>query len=290
MPAGPEGLLRPSDADAYRQALRLLRTRSGLPIAFGGQVLDGVLTLSEFLGVRTSGLRGLAVAPGTGLGGKVVTGARAAAVADYGSARSITHDYDGPVLGEGIASVVAAPVIVSGSVRGVLYGAVRDTTRLGDRTKDVFAGVARHLASELAVRDEVDRRLRLQAAALASGSPATPPAVTEELRDLHAELRQIAQAVDDPALRARVQEASRRLADLTTPSARREPAPITPLTPRELDVLSQIALGCTNPEAAARLSLHPETVKAYLRSAMRKLDARTRYEAVTSARRRGLLP
>lgn len=289
MPTDPDGLLRPSDADAYRQALRLLRTRSGLPIAFGGRVEDGVLKLSEFFGVRTSGLRGLAVAPGAGLGGKVVSRARLAAVSDYGSARSITHDYDAPVLGEGLASVVAAPVVVSGAVRGVLYGAVRTATPLGDRTKDVFAGVARRLAAELAVRDEVDRRLRLQAAALSSAAP-TPPAVTEELRDLHAELRQIAQSADDPALRARIWEASRRLADLTAPPAAREPAPVTPLSPRELDVLSQIALGCTNPEAAARLSLRPETVKAYLRSAMRKLDARTRYEAVASARRRGLLP
>ncbi|GAA2724896.1 helix-turn-helix transcriptional regulator [Actinocorallia aurantiaca] len=286
----PSDLLRPSDTDAYRQALRLLRTRSGLPIAFGGRVLDGVLTLSEFLGVRTSGLRGLAVVPGAGLGGRVVAGARPAAVADYGSARSITHDYDIPVLGEGITSVMAAPVIVSGVVRGVLYGAVRASTPLGDRAGDAFADVTRRLAGELAVRDEVDRRLRLQAAASAAAGPATPPSVTEELRDLHAELRRIAQALDDPALRARVQEASLRLADLAAPSAACEPVPVTPLTPRELDVLSQVALGCTNPEAAARLSLRAETVKAYLRSAMRKLDARTRHEAVVSARRRGLLP
>ncbi|PRC60968.1 helix-turn-helix transcriptional regulator, partial [Mycobacterium sp. ITM-2017-0098] len=39
-----------------------------------------------------------------------------------------------------------------------------------------------------------------------------------------------------------------------------------PLTPRELDVLVQVALGCTNVEAGQRLSLKPETVKSYLRS------------------------
>ncbi|MEO3788281.1 LuxR C-terminal-related transcriptional regulator [Actinocorallia sp. B10E7] len=287
MPAEPDGLLRPDDADAYRQALRLLRARSGLPIAFGGRVLDGVLTLTEFLGVRTSGLRGLAVRPGAGLGGKVVAGARAASVSDYGSARSITHDYDAPVLGEGIGSVVAAPVIVGGAVRGVLYGAVRGPAPLGDRAKDVFTGVARSLAGELAVRDEVDRRLRLQATA---PPPTADPSAAEEIRDLHAELRLIAQNLEDASLRARVQDACRRLADLAAPPAHREPPPITPLSPRELDVLSQVALGCSNAEAAARLSLLPETVKAYLRSAMRKLDARTRYEAVASARRRGLLP
>ncbi|WP_344272603.1 response regulator transcription factor, partial [Actinomadura napierensis] len=72
-----------------------------------------------------------------------------------------------------------------------------------------------------------------------------------------------------------------------------EPAPRPPrpvLTPREVDVLSYVAIGCTNAEAAERLGLLPETVKSYLRSAMRKLDAHTRLEAVTSARRAGLLP
>jgi len=62
------------------------------------------------------------------------------------------------------------------------------------------------------------------------------------------------------------------------------------LAPRELDVLAQVALGCTNSETAQRLSLRPETVKSYLRSAMTKLGARTRHEAVVRARRLGFLP
>jgi DNA-binding CsgD family transcriptional regulator len=62
------------------------------------------------------------------------------------------------------------------------------------------------------------------------------------------------------------------------------------LTPRELDVLAQIALGCTNAEAAQRLSLKPETVKSYLRSAAAKLGTRSRHEAVSKARRARLIP
>ncbi len=65
---------------------------------------------------------------------------------------------------------------------------------------------------------------------------------------------------------------------------------VVQLSPRELDVVAQVSLGCSNAEAAVRLSLRPETVKAYLRSAMRKLDAHTRFEAVVHARRLGLLP
>lgn len=62
------------------------------------------------------------------------------------------------------------------------------------------------------------------------------------------------------------------------------------LAPRELDVLSWVAAGATNAAVAERLGLRPETVKGYLRSAMRKLGAHTRGEAVTTARRAGLLP
>jgi DNA-binding CsgD family transcriptional regulator len=43
-------------------------------------------------------------------------------------------------------------------------------------------------------------------------------------------------------------------------------------------------------EAAKRLSLKPETVKSYLRSATAKLGAHTRHEAVAKARRARLLP
>ena len=62
------------------------------------------------------------------------------------------------------------------------------------------------------------------------------------------------------------------------------------LAPREVDVLACVAAGATNAAAAERLGLRPETVKGYLRSAMRKLGAHTRLEAVVAARRAGLLP
>ena len=55
-------------------------------------------------------------------------------------------------------------------------------------------------------------------------------------------------------------------------------------------VLACVAAGATNAAAAQRLGLGPETVKGYLRSAMRKLGANTRGEAVVAARRAGVLP
>ena len=62
------------------------------------------------------------------------------------------------------------------------------------------------------------------------------------------------------------------------------------LSDRELEVLSLIATGLTNPEIAARLYLSLYTVKAHARSIYDKLDAHSRMQAVARARELGLLP
>ena len=58
---------------------------------------------------------------------------------------------------------------------------------------------------------------------------------------------------------------------------------------REYDVLRRVAIGETNHEIAEAMSLSPNTVKAYLRNLMQKLDARNRVEAISRARDAGLL-
>ena len=88
-------------------------------------------------------------------------------VADYRRASPITHDYDAPVLQEGIKSILAVPVVVEGRARAVLYGAYRAAAPIGDRTADLMIASARRLSRELSVRDEVDRRLRLRETHLA---------------------------------------------------------------------------------------------------------------------------
>ena len=175
--------------------------------------------------------------------------------------------------------------MVSGKSRAVLYAAIRDSAPLGDRTADVMVGASRRLGMEFAIRDEVDRRLQLLQAAAATTADGMS---SEEIRGVHAELRSVAQTVTDTDLQTKLRGLSQRLANLLRPTADAE-SDVT-LTPREVDVLSQVALGCTNIEAGQRLSLRPETIKSYLRSAMGKLDASSRHEAVVTARRLGLLP
>ncbi|BDU07701.1 response regulator transcription factor [Nocardia cyriacigeorgica] len=282
----PSPLLRPRDGDALRAEIRRVAGVTGVPVLFGGEVHADTLLLSEFFGVRTNGLRGLSVLRTSGLGGQVMDSGRPGLVADYRNAPTITHHYDGPVVGEGIRSVVAVPVVVDDNPRAVLYAATRGTGALGDRTANALMQAGRRLATEIAIRDEVDRRLRLLEAASAPPQPSTG-VVVEELRDIHAELRDIAHSAADATLRDRLHAVGARL----TRALSGEPAADAPrLSRRELDVLVQVALGCSNQEAAQRLSVGPETVKSYLRSAMTKLDAHSRHEAVVTARRLGLIP
>ncbi|MFI6210903.1 response regulator transcription factor [Nocardia brasiliensis] len=278
-------LLRPRDSDALRAEIRWVAGTAGVPVAFGGEVHGDALLLSEFVGTLTNGLRGLSVLRTSGLGGRVMESGRPASVADYVNTSTITHHYDGPVSGEGLRSIVAVPVVVGQCSRAVLYAATRGASPIGDRTADLVVQAGRRLATEIAIRDEVDRRLRL----LEMTAPAsdTAPAVAEELRDIHAELRGMARSADDDNLRGRLHTVCERLTRVMVGA----PAADAPqLSRRELDVLSQVALGCTNQEAAQRLSLAAETVKSYLRNAMTKLDAHSRHEAVVAARRHGLLP
>ena len=61
------------------------------------------------------------------------------------------------------------------------------------------------------------------------------------------------------------------------------------LTARELDVLGLVADGLRNADVAERLFLSPRTVDHHVSAILRKLDARSRGEAVAAAGRLGLL-
>jgi len=60
--------------------------------------------------------------------------------------------------------------------------------------------------------------------------------------------------------------------------------PLEPLSQRELEVLRLVATGRSNREIATELYVATGTVKAHLNNIFRKLEARSRLEAVTRAR------
>ncbi|MGX1668720.1 response regulator transcription factor [Streptomyces sp. NPDC055400] len=288
-----------------RAALVRLRRGTGLPVAFGGLMAGGTVTggagavrIGELSGAVTGALRGLAIATGNGLGGKALALSRPCAVTDYPVSRHISHEYDAAVAAEGLLSVLAVPVVVRRRVRGVLYGALRTAQPLGDRTLGEAVAAARDVEQALVIRDEARALLAAVGGAGASGSgaggvgvagsaaAANGSAAWEEVREAHGALRALAPRVVDPVLRGELLAVCGRLASATAPPRVRDVG----LAPREVDVLACVATGATNAATAERLGLRPETVKGYLRAAMRKLGAHTRLEAVVAARRAGLLP
>ncbi|GGU46179.1 helix-turn-helix transcriptional regulator [Streptomyces albospinus] len=290
-----------SDSVDVAAALSQLRRASGLPVAFGGLPAGtGRFRIGELAGTATTVLRGLDILRGNGLGGKAVALCRPFAVHDYEVSPVISHEYDAAVAAEGLRSVLAVPVVVRRRVRGVLYGALRQPVRLGDRPLSAAMEAARELEQTLLLREEAARLLaaaRPRAREEEGGPPSATagPAVWEEVREAHGELRALARRVTDPLLRHELLAACGRLAAAGRPGGDRGTGggalgagPV--LTPREVDVLTQVAAGATNAQAAEWLGLRPETVKGYLRSCMRKLGVHSRMQAVVAARRAGALP
>ncbi|PZG09196.1 response regulator [Nonomuraea aridisoli] len=79
-----------------------------------------------------------------------------------------------------------------------------------------------------------------------------------------------------------------RLRPADTSSPAREEV-VRALTPRELEVLEQIAAGLSNAEIAAKLFITAETVKTYVSRILAKLQLRDRVQAVVLAYRVGLV-
>ena len=107
------------------------------------------------------------------------------------------------------------------------------------------------------------------------------------LRRAYDELRRLGAS---PAARI----AARRLRELGIRDVPRGPRAATRanpagLTTRETEVLELVAAGLRNADIAGRLFLSRKTVDHHISALLRKLDARTRSEAVAAARRQGLL-
>ncbi len=277
-----------TDDQLVARAVGDLSRRTRFPVVFGGLERAGAIHVTAIAGTRTRSIEGLVVQASKGLGGASFVEGRPRLALDYRTSRSITHDYDRAILGEGISTLLAVPVMVSGRARGIIYCGSWQRSPVGDVVSRPVFSAAESLSTELRVRDEVRRRLAL--APPADAVAQLPTAAREELRESYAELRSIAASVQDAALRDRLTQLEKRLAALSSDGARPAERVDSTLSPREVDVLACCALGSTNAEIASTLGLKEGTVKSYLASAMSKLDASTRHAAVTRARRAGILP
>lgn len=273
----------------HRSAERAVRTRllelqrvTGLPVVFGGTVpgggREGRFAITSQVGTISDALSGLVIRRGRGLGGTALERGVPCRVDDYAAARAITHDYDTMVAEEKLTSIFAFPVRVDGEIRSVLYGAVRSGDPIGDRTLRQASLVASQL--------QVDLR-----GTPAAGLPPVDDGAGDGTRRALVELADIIAATSDARLRERLARIHREFSGApAAPEPVGDPAAEGPekLTRRETDVLRLVAVGASNSEIADQLNLSVQTVKAYLRSAMRKLKVRNRTAAVHVGRAAGL--
>lgn len=271
------------DEESVRAALSSLKTATGIPVTMYATLLpDNRLQITQWVGLRTPALQNLIIDSGVGVGGRVVSTRRAVGVSDYARATTISHENDRVIQDEGLHSIVAVPVTVQREIRGVLYVGVHSPVRLGDKVIEEVTMTARTLEQDLAVNSAMRRADGAKGGA--ARGHVMNGAEWEQVRSTHSKLRMLANRVEDEELRKELET----LCDQMVSPVRVKQS--TKLSARELDVLSCVALGHTNVEAAEEMGIGAETVKSYLRSVMRKLGAHTRYEAVNAARRIGALP
>ena len=204
-PAGEKSNRTDGDTQLLARAVNDLVRRTHFPVAFGGLERGDAIHVTSIAGARTRSLEGLVVQASRGLGGRALVEKRPRLALDYRSSRSITHDYDRAVLGEGISTLFAIPVLVGARARGVIYCGSWSSSPVGDVAARPAFAVAEELSSELRIREEVDRRLALAPPVAPAEASALAPAAREELRgvdreNVRAESRDL---VVDALLRAR---------------------------------------------------------------------------------------
>ncbi|WP_338773905.1 LuxR C-terminal-related transcriptional regulator [Nocardia vulneris] len=263
-----------------QRAIERVRAATGASITSAG-IVSGTesIVLNQISGA-TRAVRPINVEPRMGIAGKAVHLRRVFGVDDYRISPSITHQCDWFVLAEDLHSMVAAPVIVGTKPVAVIMASHRGNETIGGRTFDTLTAEARLIEQQLAI-DAAAPTLIPSTASLAELSH-----LRELLRLTQADLRTLTHDIPDTAITRRLKAIADRLGAGDDRS--RIAASIT-LSPREIDVMTLAALGHPNRSIATMLGITYQTTKSYMKSAMNKLDASSRLEAVIIARRAGII-
>lgn len=235
------------------EAVRAVRQAFDLTAAFVAVGTGTDKRIAERHGLRDERWDDIVVRPGRGLGGRVLLEQRAISLTDYLDDSSITADYRTVVKAEGLRSIACVPVRGAAGLEYLLYLAAQERGCVPDRAVDSAAAVARMsvVAAELA-------RERIMLAAQAERALRS-----DDTSALRAVARQVATVQRSPTDHG--------------------------LTPRELDVIRLLADGASNIDLARELTIAESTAKEHVSHICRKLDARSRLEAVARARSAGVV-
>lgn len=263
-------------------ALDRLRRRTGVDLTFSGHIFEKGVVLDRFNGPIRGPLRGAYLENGRGLGGQAAARLRSLAIPDYIGTPVITHHYDQIIRAESLRAMAVAPVVVARRPVAVLYAALRVSQYELGRLYDAVVAEARSLEQELAVNEALtnlhtNRDHETEADRIRQA----------RVGDAHSRLRLLADTVADPWVRDEILQAAALLIENDDQSA---DSRSVHLTRREQDVLALLAAGFKNKEIAERLGIALYTVKGHVKSLFGKLEAASRMEAVTIARRLGIVP
>jgi LuxR family maltose regulon positive regulatory protein len=244
-----------------------------------------------------------------------------AAARSIGQARSVTQDFQSPIITSRIDAAEARLQLRSGQIAAAAMWAQRyqqqatpdyqdDAECLSlaqvhlaqGETNAALAGLTERIpAAQAAGRiDTVIQGCMLQALALqASGAVeqavsvleaallrAAPQRIVRRFLDAGAPLLALLRRIDMASPAAGYAQQVLVIADQAT----RQPHPADTLTEREIEVLTRIAAGASNQAIADELVISIGTVKTHIHRLMAKLDAQNRTEAVSKARHLNLLP
>lgn len=136
----------------------------GFDVAWIGEPVEqGSLELRHSVRTTTDAVNGLVVPPDIGLGGRVMTEARALWVRNYITAPQITHDFAAQADAEGLRAMIAVPIMHRGKILGVLYGANRYETDFGDRAVRLLDQIAGRAAAATVVAERAQHAAEVAA-------------------------------------------------------------------------------------------------------------------------------
>ena len=196
---------------ALHRTARLIRQSVGVHAGFVAELDSPEQAVIRWMsGNRTDSLQDLEVPVGQGIGGRVLALGKPVRVNDYVSSQTITHQFDAQVRGEGLAAMVAVPIISRSGDKvetvAIAYAAMRESADFGDdavlRLEQIAeqAGTALRLATVAeSTRDNAvsAERHRMQSA-LHDSVGALLFSIGVQVRNLHEDIH------DNPALESRL--------------------------------------------------------------------------------------
>jgi PAS domain S-box-containing protein len=134
----------------------LARITKGAHALCGGDVTslalrdaDGSFPARHIIGARSDAYRNFRVLPGLGIGGRAAIDGRPARAAERVAWPAMPPEYAAAIDAEGIHSALVVPIIVDGTIDGLLYVCSRSSQSFDDADESMLVRLADHAAAAI---------------------------------------------------------------------------------------------------------------------------------------------